>query len=147
MKTHLIKYNNFFNFMSCIFCKIIAGEIPSYKVYEDEFTLAFLDINPVNPGHTLVIPKKHFANIDEADEETLSLVIKTVKKVGESLKKNLAAPGYNVQENNDPAAGQIVPHLHFHVVPRTLDDGLGLWPQKKYKENEAEEILNKIKII
>jgi histidine triad (HIT) family protein len=133
--------------MSCIFCKIIAGEIPSYKVYEDEFTLAFLDINPVNPGHTLVIPKKHFANIDEADEETLSLVIKTVKKVGESLKKNLAAPGYNVQENNDPAAGQIVPHLHFHVVPRILDDGLGLWPQKKYKENEAEEILNKIKII
>jgi len=133
--------------MSCIFCKIIAGEIPSYKVYEDEFTLAFLDINPVNPGHTLVIPKKHFANIDEVDEETLSLVIKTVKKVGESLKKNLAVPGYNVLENNDPASGQVVPHLHFHVVPRVLDDGLGLWPQKKYKVNEAEEILNKIKII
>jgi histidine triad (HIT) family protein len=133
--------------MDCIFCKIIVGEIPSYKVYEDEFTLAFLDINPVNFGHTLVIPKKHFVNIDEADEETLCQVIRIVKKVGESFKKNLGAPGYNVQENNDPAAGQVVPHLHFHVVPRNLDDGLGLWPQKKYKENEAEEVLNKIKII
>ena len=133
--------------MDCIFCKIIAGEIPSYKVYEDEFTLAFLDINPVNPGHTLVIPKKHFANIEEADEETLCRVIKTVKKIGESLKKNLATPGYNVLENNDPAAGQVVPHLHFHVVPRNLNDALNLWPQKIYKDNEAQEVLNKIKII
>ncbi len=133
--------------MDCIFCKIIAGEIPSYKVYEDEFTLAFLDINPTNPGHTLVIPKKHFANVEEIDEEILCQVIKAVKKVGESIKKNLGAPGYNIMENNDPAAGQIVPHLHFHVVPRISDDGLDLWPQKKYQENEAEAVLNKIKLI
>jgi len=133
--------------MDCIFCKIIAGEIPSYKVYEDEFTLAFLDINPVNLGHTLVIPKKHLVNIEEADEEILCQIMKTVKKVGESLKKNLSAPGYNVQENNDPASGQIVPHLHFHVVPRILNDNLSLWQQKEYKENEAQEVLNKIKII
>lgn len=132
--------------MDCIFCKIIAGEIPSYKVYEDENVLAFLDINPVNPGHTLVIPKKHFANFEEADEETLCRVIKIVKKVGLSLKNNLSAPGYNVQVNNDPAAGQIVPHLHFHVTPRLEADGLGLWPQKKYKANQAEEVLDKIKI-
>jgi len=132
--------------MDCIFCKIIAGEIPSFKVYEDNNVLAFLDINPVNPGHTLVVPKKHFANIEEADEETLCRLIKILKKVGLSLKKNLAAPGYNVQVNNDPASGQIVPHLHFHVTPRILGDGLALWPQKKYKENEAEEVLNKIKI-
>ena len=133
--------------MNCIFCKIIAGEIPSYKVYEDEATLAFLDINPVNPGHTLIVPKRHFANIEEADEETLSLIMKTVKKVGQSLKKNLGAQGYNLLENNDPIAGQIVPHLHFHVTPRLENDGLNLWPQKEYKENEAEEVLNKIKII
>lgn len=132
--------------LDCIFCKIIAGEIPSYKVYEDEFTLAFLDINPVNPGHTLVLPKKHVANIEEASEETLCQAIKTVKKVGLSLKKNLSTPGYNVLVNNDPAAGQIVPHLHFHVTPRLEDDGLELWPQKKYKENQAEEVLNRIKI-
>lgn len=132
--------------MSCIFCKIIAGEIPSYKVYEDEKVLAFLDINPVSPGHTLVLPKKHVINIEEAEEEVLCQIVKIVKKVGLSLKKNLGVPGYNVQVNNDPAAGQIVPHLHFHVVPRFPDDGLKLWLQKQYKENEAEEVLNKIKI-
>lgn len=133
--------------MSCIFCKIIKGEIPSYKVYEDEHTLAFLDINPVNPGHTLVVPKKHYANIEEADEETLGQIIKTVKRVGLSLKKNLAAPGYNAQVNNDPAAGQVVLHLHFHLTPRLKNDGLELWPQKKYALGEAETVLNKIKII
>ncbi|MBU0722458.1 HIT family protein [Patescibacteria group bacterium] len=132
--------------MPCIFCKIINGEIPSYKVYEDENTLAFLDINPVNPGHTLVVPKKHFSNIEEADEQTLCQVIKIVKKVGAGLKNNLAAPGYNAQVNNDPSAGQIVPHLHFHVIPRLENDCLSLWPQKKYKKNQAEEVLNKIKI-
>ena len=132
--------------MSCIFCKIIAGEIPSYKIYEDESTLAFLDINPVNPGHTLVVPKKHLANIEEADEATLCQIMKTVKKVGQSLKKNLGAAGYNVLESNDPIAGQVVPHLHFHVTPRTESDGLKLWPQKKYDDGEAEAILNKIKI-
>jgi len=133
--------------MSCVFCKIIRGEVPSYKVYEDEHTLAFLDIGPVNPGHTLVISKKHAANLEEAGEETLCQVIKTVKKVGLSLKKNLGAAGYNLQMNNDPAAGQIVPHLHFHVVPRRADDGLGLWPQKEYEAGQAEAVLKKIKII
>lgn len=132
--------------MSCIFCTIINGQIPSYKVYEDENTLAFLDINPVKPGHTLVVPKKHLANIEETDEEILCQVMKIVKKVGASLKKNLGALGYNVQINNDPAAGQIVPHFHCHLVPRLADDGLELWPQRKYEENEAEEVLNKIKI-
>jgi len=115
-------------------------------VYEDEATLAFLDINPVNPGHILVVPKKHYANIEEADEGTLCKVIKAVKKVGLSLKKNLAAPGYNVQVNNDPAAGQIVPHLHFHVTPRLENDGLKLWPQKPYQPGQAEAVLNQLKI-
>lgn len=132
--------------MPCIFCKIIAGEIPSYQVYEDESTLAFLDINPVNPGHALVVPKKHFANLEEADEEILCQIIKTVKKVGLSLKKNLAASGYNLAVNNDPAAGQIVPHLHFHVIPRLPGDGLKPWPQMKYQASQAEKILIKIKI-
>lgn len=132
--------------MDCLFCKIIAGEIPSYKVYEDEFTLAFLDINPINPGHTLVVPKKHYANIEETDEQILCQVISTVKKIGLSLKKNLGTAGYNLQENNDPAAGQIVPHLHFHIVPRLPGDGLELWPQRKYAAGEAEAVLNKIKI-
>lgn len=133
--------------MPCIFCKIIVGGLPSYKVYEDEIVLAFLDINPVNPGHTLVVTKKHFANIEEADEQTLCQIIKIVKRIGLSLKINLAAPGYNVAVNNDPVAGQIVPHLHFHVIPRLPGDDLKLWPQRQYQASQAEEVLNKIKII
>lgn len=133
--------------MSCVFCQIVSGEIPSYKVYEDEYTLAFLDIGPVNPGHTLVIPKKHYVDIEETDAETLCQVIRTVKKVGLSLKKNLAAPGYNARVNNGAVAGQAVPHLHFHVTPRLENDGLKLWPQKKYEAGQAEEILKKIKIV
>lgn len=133
--------------MACIFCKIINGEIPSHKVYEDEWTLAFLDINPVNPGHTLVVPKKHAVNIEEADVETLCQIMKTVKRVGLSLKNNLAVPGYHVNVNNDPASGQVVPHLHFHVTTRFIGDGLKLWPQKEYEPGEAEAVLNKIKII
>lgn len=133
--------------MSCIFCKIIAGEIPGYKVYEDEAVLAFLDINPVQPGHTLVVPKKHAANLEEIDEQTLCRVMQVVKRVGLSLKNNLGAAGYNVLENNDPVAGQVVPHLHFHVTPRSAGDGLGLWPQQKYAEGQAEQVLAKIRII
>ncbi|MDO8592446.1 MAG: HIT family protein [bacterium] len=132
--------------MDCIFCKIISGEVPSLKVYEDEFTLAFLDINPVNPGHTLVVPKKHLVNFEDADEETLCRLIKIVKKVGFSLKNNLSAPGYNVAVNNDPIAGQVVPHLHFHVIPRKENDNIKLWPQRSYAGGEATEILKKIKI-
>lgn len=133
-------------FMDCIFCKIVNGEIPSYKVYEDDNTLAFLDIAPVNPGHTLVIPKKHYANFEEIPEEDLCELIKVVKKVGQSIKEGLGVEGYNVMENNDPIAGQIIPHIHFHVIPRLGGDGLKLWRQSEYKEGEAEETLNKIKI-
>ena len=129
----------------CIFCKIIKGELPSYKVYEDEHTLAFLDINPVHHGHTLVIPKEHYQCVEQIPDELLVKVIQTVRKVGQSIKDNLA-PGYTVQVNNDPVAGQIVAHNHFHIIPRHEGDGLKLWPQEKYPEGKAEEILEKIKI-
>jgi histidine triad (HIT) family protein len=132
--------------MDCIFCKIVNGELPSYKVYEDDDILAFLDISPINYGHTLVIPKKHFQNLESIDENLLCKIIIIVKKVGQILKNGLGVEGYNVCENNDAVAGQIVSHLHFHVVPRSEGDGLGIWPQGKYGENEAEEILKKIKL-
>lgn len=131
--------------MSCIFCKIVAGEIPSFKVYEDEGVYAFLDIAPVNYGHTLVVTKKHYANMEEIPEEELCRLIKAVKKVGKALKDGLGAAGYNIGENNDPVAGQVVPHIHFHVIPRRIDDGLKLWPQGKYGEGEAENVAEKIK--
>lgn len=131
--------------MDCIFCKIIAGELPSHRVYEDEKVFAFLDIAPVNPGHTLVVPKKHYANIEEIPEEDLCALFKAVKKIGLAIKNGLGAEGYNINENNDPIAGQIVPHIHFHIIPRRKGDNLHLWPQNKYDESEAEEVLEKIK--
>lgn len=129
----------------CLFCRIVSQEIPSYKIYEDQETIAFLDIQPVNPGHTLVIPKKHYANLEEIPEAELCQLIKTVKKIGSLLKKGLNLKGYNLQVNNDPLAGQIIQHLHFHLTPRQPGDGLKLWPQRKYEPGEAEAILAKIK--
>lgn len=129
----------------CIFCKIIAGEIPFYKVYEDDRTLAFLDIKPVNPGHTLVVPKKHYENMEAVPAEDLTALILAVKKVGRLLKEKLGVAGYNLGVNNDPLSGQIVPHLHFHVMPRREGDGLQLWPQEDYAPGEAEEIIRRLK--
>lgn len=129
----------------CIFCKIVEGVLPSNKIYEDKNVLAFLDIAPVHPGHVLVIPKKHFANMEEIPENLLVDLIKIVKKIGLAVKKGLNYEGYNIQENNDPIAGQIVPHIHFHIIPRIEEDGLKLWPQKEYSKGEAEKIQNKIK--
>ena len=116
----------------CIFCKIVAGEIPSYKVYEDKQTLAFLDVAPVSPGHTLVITKKHYANLEEIPEDELEALIRAVKKIGQAIKEGLAAAGYNAQINNDPVAGRVISHIHFHIIPRSENDGLKLWPQSKY---------------
>jgi len=130
----------------CLFCKIVSNEIPSYKVYEDDFVLAFLDIAPVNYGHVLVIPKKHYANMEEITEDDLCRVMRVVKKIGESIKNNFGVPAYNIQENNDPISGQVVPHLHFHIIPRNEGDGLGLWPGGQYGDGEMEEVQNKIKI-
>lgn len=133
--------------MDCLFCKIIAGQVPCDKVYEDDDTLAFLDINPVSPGHTLVVPKQHFANMEDIDDDTLAKVITVVKMVGGSIKSGLGVDGYNVTENNDPVAGQVIPHIHFHVIPRSEGDGLRPWPGNPYQGEEAEEILSKIRIV
>ena len=128
----------------CVFCKIINNEISSHKVYEDGKTLAFLDIKPVNAGHILVVPKAHYENIEAAPVEELGGLMKTVKLIGGLLKEKLGVAGYNVYENNDPVSGQIIPHLHFHVIPRHGGDGLKLWPGRDYRDGEAEEILKKL---
>ncbi|MFA5023559.1 MAG: HIT family protein [Patescibacteria group bacterium] len=129
----------------CIFCKIINQEIPCYRVYEDDKVLAFLDIEPVNPGHILVLPKIHYQNFEDINETDLSALILTVKKIGKLLKDKLGVDGYNVHENNNPIAGQEIPHLHFHIIPRYAGDGLGHWPGKSYQPGEAEEIIKKLK--
>ena len=128
-----------------IFLKIIAGEIPAHKVYEDEYTYAFLDATPNNPGHTLVIPKERYKDIYEIPEEVLSHVMNTVKKVAIAVKKATNADGINIGMNNEPAAGQLVFHAHIHVIPRFKDDGLKHWGRKEYKEGEAEKVAGSIR--
>lgn len=114
--------------MDCIFCKIIAGEIPSYKVYEDDATLAFLDIHPATHGHTLVIPKEHVANLFEISEEAASQTMRSVQVVARILQNVVEPDGINVRQNNGPAAGQDVFHYHVHVIPRWQgDQAVGGW--------------------
>ena len=102
----------------CVFCAIAAGEIPSFKIYEDELVLAYLDINPFSRGHTLVIPKEHSSGLLDTSAETLSALVSRVKKVAGHLKKALPCDGFNILQNNGEAAGQTVMHIHFHIVPR-----------------------------
>lgn len=103
----------------CIFCKIIKGEIPSYKVYEDETVLVFLDINPEAVGHMLIIPKKHYENIDDIDMDTLTHINETAKKMHTLLKEKLNIDGMSVVQNNGCA--QDVKHYHMHIKPRYIN--------------------------
>jgi len=128
----------------CIFCDIISGQLPSYKVYEDDKIVSFLSINPVNPGHTLVITKNHYANLSEIPEEELAELIIIVKKVAAKLIAKLNFTDYTISENNGASAGQSVPHFHFHIIPRFENDKLSDWKHKEYLPGEAEEIIKKI---
>lgn len=103
---------------NCIFCALAAGEIPSFKIYEDDLVLAYLDINPFTEGHTLVIPKAHSTGLLDTSDAVLATVIARVRKVAAHLKTALPCDGFNILQNNGEAAGQTVPHLHFHIVPR-----------------------------
>lgn len=111
----------------CLFCKIVAGEIPAKKVYEDNNFLAFLDINPVNLGHTLVVPKQHFVNIFDIPEATASQIGPVIKKLSQAVKDGTQADGVNVIINNETAAGQLIFHAHVHLIPRYLGDGFQHW--------------------
>ncbi len=133
----------------CLFCKIIEGEIPSSKVYEDEHVLAFLDINPVKAGHTLVIPKAHGADLTESSEKDLRRVMTVVKQIAPTIKSVVKADGFNVTSNIGTAAGQSVFHTHLHIIPRYEGDGLAAWPHDGATDEErtalAEKLCGKIK--
>jgi len=110
----------------CIFCKIVAGELPSEKVYEDDRVLAFLDITPTTRGHTLVIPKHHYADLSSTPVHVLQDVVAVLPKVARAAVEATGADGFNVLQSNRPCAGQCVFHIHFHIVPRREGDGIGL---------------------
>ena len=130
----------------CIFCKIIKGEIPSTKVYGDKETYAFLDINPINYGHVLVVPKRHSENLLEMNEKDMGSVMKTAQKIADSIMKGLNADGFNLGMNNYAAAGQLVMHSHIHVIPRFKNDGLKHWGSKKYTDDKSKnETAEKLK--
>jgi histidine triad (HIT) family protein len=114
-------------------------------VYEDDETLAFLDIRPVNPGHTLVIPKAHYRNILDIPEDVFLNVARTLRRVAPAVKEGVGAEGVNVSSSHEPEAGQEVFHLHFHVIPRFAADGLTHWPHGSYSEGEADAVAKKIR--
>lgn len=111
----------------CLFCKIIAGEIPSHKVYEDDDFFAFLDIHPVNPGHTLVVPKAHHLNIFDLPTDILEKVGPVVQKIARAVQSTARADGINIIMNNEPSAGQVIFHAHIHIIPRHKGDGFQHW--------------------
>lgn len=114
----------------CIFCKIIAGAIPAEKVYEDEHVLAFLDIKPINPGHTLVIPKRHAECLLGTTESEARAVMDAVKKIAPGILRAVGANAFNLSNNCGKAAGQIVLHTHFHLMPRFEGDGYKPWARE-----------------
>jgi histidine triad (HIT) family protein len=117
----------------CIFCKILAGEIPSTRIYEDAHVVAFMDIGPIVKGHALVIPREHVENITQASPAMLAQVIEVARKVAQAQLNGLKADGVNIFQANGAVAGQVVPHLHFHVVPRFKNDRHHWnWVAKKY---------------
>ena len=130
----------------CVFCKMVAGEIPVARVYEDEAVLAFLDIGPVSDGHILVIPKQHYARVHECEAQVLAKVGACLGKIAGAVVKAMGADGYNVLCNNGQAAGQVVEHVHFHIIPRKMGDGVFTqWPTYQYRAGQIEEIAEKIR--
>jgi len=130
---------------NCIFCKIIKGEIPCYKIYEDENFLSFLDISPVNIGHTLIIPKNHYVDLLELPIEEAQKLIAVIKKIAPAVLTAVEATAFNLNLNNGKIAGQEVNHVHFHLIPRFENDGRELWHGQPYQEGEAQIIAEKIK--
>jgi histidine triad (HIT) family protein len=132
----------------CIFCRIVAKEIPCYMVYEDKKCLAFLDINPVNPGHLLVIPKSHYKTITDMPQKLCEHLAGIVWTLSLKVQQALDPDGIKVVQNNNEQAGQVVPHYHVHVIPRNrgdLDHYREEWKTRKLDEGEMKDIQKKIK--
>jgi len=129
----------------CVFCKIARGEIDSKKIYEDGDAVAFLDINPSTPGHALVVPKIHYESIFSIDEITLRRTVGVVKKVADKMRRELNVEGVSIVQNNGRLAGQIVDHIHFHLIPRYPDDNFKIhYPKRDVPEDELDKMQAKL---
>ena len=130
----------------CIFCRMVAGQIPVARIYEDEIVFAFLDIGPISDGHTLVIPKQHFEKLHDCPAELLGQVASRLGRIAGAVAAARNADGDNLLCNNGRAAGQLIEHLHFHIVPRNVGDGVfDRWPSYKYPHGKIEKIADKIR--
>ena len=130
----------------CIFCKIASGEMSCMKVYEDDLTFAFMDTAKDVDGHILVVPKKHFKNVLDCDEDTICAVMKTVKAISNHLTNYCGYEGVNLLNASDESAGQSVPYLHIHIIPRKRDDGLDAWPQFRGAKEDIQTVFEKIRM-
>lgn len=131
---------------NCIFCKIVAGTIPCFKLHEDAATLAFLDINPVSTGHALVIPKNHAPNLFDSADPDLAAAMATARRVATAVNKTLQPAGLNLLQSNGPGAGQSVFHLHLHVIPRAVGDGIKMtWEPKPGDKGELAKLAERIR--
>jgi histidine triad (HIT) family protein len=128
----------------CIFCKFVSGEMPCNKIYEDEHTLAFLDIKPLNEGHTLVIPKSHSEDVLSISPTDFTHVMGTVRKLAPIIKEVTRADGLNIHSNHGPAAGQVIFHLHMHLIPRHANDGYTHWHRGEPLATPLKETQEKI---
>jgi histidine triad (HIT) family protein len=125
---------------------MVAGQIPVTKIYEDEVIFSFLDIGPISDGHTLVIPKQHFEKLNECPAELLGQVFTRIGRIAGAVAAAMNSDGYNLLCNNGRAAGQLIEHLHFHIVPRNTGDGLfDRWPSFKYEDGKIEELAGAIR--
>lgn len=132
----------------CIFCKIVAGQIPCFKLLEDERTIAFMDINPVNPGHALAVAKGHWPTVDVIPTEVLGAVAATAQRVAQAAIAALEPSGVNLLQANGPGAGQSVPHLHIHVMPRRPGDAVALnWDYVPGDRAEIEAVYRRLKAV
>jgi len=129
----------------CIFCKIVKGEITCAKVYENHRYIAFLDTGPVNPGHTLVIPKEHYEDLLNTPDNVLDGMLNDSKKIAKAVLQAVGADGFNLGINVGKTSGQLVSHLHIHIMPRFPNDGHHLFKQGKYAEGEMQKVANRIR--
>jgi histidine triad (HIT) family protein len=126
---------------NCIFCRIVAAEVPAAVVYEDDSVIAFLDVNPLADGHLLVVPRGHYARLTDTPPETLAELASVLAPLGRALLQVTGAEGFNLLQNNGRASGQVVEHVHFHLIPRKTGDGLGYrWNAGQYPPGRCNEL-------
>ena len=128
----------------CIFCKIAAGEIPSRKIYEDKDLIAIMDLSPTSKGHSLIIPKEHYTNIYDIDEEIAGKVMKTAKKLATKMTVALNCDGFNLLQNNGETAGQTMFHFHMHLIPRYKDADMLKFTSVSFSDEEMDSIRDQI---